>query len=390
MEAVAVYEMPQAERTRLELAPRLESWDRSDHPDQVRLRAFVSHVRELIDPVADDIDGELALHLDVGLDDSIDPLWQRDLDNYLFPIARALPERYVSVWATKGRAAESTVTIAAARPVPPPRWSRHDIGRVGDGEAAWKRAVRDAVAAAELLPAGPVGMQISLTFGPARNWTGLWKSTIDGLDALLGRTRPDRDWNPQDGRIVRLGLHAHIDPAFGNDVAATIWATPGDLAWPELRWLAEMNDAEREAFLAAHEATLRAHNWRRRVPGSGSTAKTTPVAAVKRGRSSHPVPAGLIELTSEEAFNDAVATRALIVKTDSAGPPKLHTQSDRCSAITSDSFRRKVIVGGGKNGSYFTVADPVVVKQRWPRATICARCRRLDPTGAAAIEAAIS
>jgi hypothetical protein len=83
-----VFEMPSGERLTLDLVPRLESWNARDHPDQVRLREFVAHVRELVDPVADGLDGPLALQLDVGLDDRIDPLWQRDLDNYLFPIAK--------------------------------------------------------------------------------------------------------------------------------------------------------------------------------------------------------------------------------------------------------------------------------------------------------------
>jgi hypothetical protein len=34
---------------------------------------------------------------------SADPLWTRDLDNYLFPIARSLPPQYVSMWGTKAR-----------------------------------------------------------------------------------------------------------------------------------------------------------------------------------------------------------------------------------------------------------------------------------------------
>jgi hypothetical protein len=93
--------MPDGLPIRLELAPRLESWNRSDHPDQIRLRAFVAHVRELIDPVAQNFEPPLAFRLDVGLDESVDPLWERDLDNYLFPIARGLPAEYVSVWGTK-------------------------------------------------------------------------------------------------------------------------------------------------------------------------------------------------------------------------------------------------------------------------------------------------
>ena len=91
MHVPAVFAMPEGRRSRLELSPRLESWERSAHPDQVRLRAFVAHVRQLIDPVAEDIHGPLAFKLDVGLVEATDPLWERDLDNYLFPIARDLP-----------------------------------------------------------------------------------------------------------------------------------------------------------------------------------------------------------------------------------------------------------------------------------------------------------
>ena len=60
---------------------------------------------------------------------------------------------------------------------------------------------------------------------PQRNWLDLWKPTIDALDPLLGRTHPDRDWHPRDGRIVDLGLHLDVDPSLGNDVVISIAAT---------------------------------------------------------------------------------------------------------------------------------------------------------------------
>src|SRR4051812_30643881 len=129
-----VYEMPYGERLRLGLAPRLESWNAREHPDQVRLREFVAHVRELIGPIARDTDGPLALQLDVGLDDTVDPFWQRDLDNYLSPIARELPPRYVSVWGTKTRAGDSFVTVGRAVPAPPPNWPAYTIPRAPGGE----------------------------------------------------------------------------------------------------------------------------------------------------------------------------------------------------------------------------------------------------------------
>lgn len=50
-------------------------------------------------------------------------------------------------------------------------------------------------------------------------------SPINALDPLLGRTQPDREWHPRDGRIVDLGLHVAVDPSLGYDVVVTIAAT---------------------------------------------------------------------------------------------------------------------------------------------------------------------
>ena len=53
----------------------------------------------------------------------------------------------------------------------------------------------------------------------------MWKQTIDALDPLLGRTHPDRAWNPRDGRITELGMHVTVDPALRYDVAVGIATT---------------------------------------------------------------------------------------------------------------------------------------------------------------------
>lgn len=383
--------MPSGERLTLNLVPRLESWNARDHADQVRLREFVAHVRELVDPVADGVDGLLALQLDVGLDDSIDPLWQRDLDNCLFPIARELPARYVSIWGTKGRAAASHVSVGRAVPGLVPEWPAHPVPRASGGETSWKHAVRDAMASAEPLPPGPVGMQIALTVGPARSWTNAWKRTIDGLEPLLGRTYPDRDWNPQDGRIVRLGLHVTVDDAIGHDVEATIWAAPGNLDWPELTWLKQMSEDKRQAFMTAHQANLDriAAGARKPRPIAAPRSTGATPSTRRRGRPPMALPAGVTELETEDDFKRAVAEDALIVKTDSAGPPKLHLTPARCGGVSLDNFRLKVIVGGGKNGRYYRTKGPAAAQQRWPRLVICGTCRQLDPAAAAAMDATL-
>jgi hypothetical protein len=219
----------------------------------------------------------------------------------------------------------------------------------------------------------------------------MWKRTIDGLDALLGRTYPDREWNPQDGRIVRLGLHARTDQSLGHDVEATIWAQRADIDSPELRWFALMDEVERAAYAVAHQATVR------RAARSGRSSAGFPMNASpasprprRRGRPRGQIPAGVTELTTEEAFDDAIAADDLMLKTDTAGPPKIHTRPARCSGITKEHFRAKVIIGGGKNGRYFTITDPAAVKQRWSRVVVCGVCKRLDPTRARDVATAIT
>jgi hypothetical protein len=388
---VSTYSMPSSVRLPLGLAPRLESWNARDHPDQVRLREFVAHVRSLIDPVADGINGLLALHLHVGLDDGVDPLWQRDLDNYLFPIARELPREYVSIWGTKGRDRTSYVTVGPALTAPAPNWTRYRVPRSLGSENAWKHAARDAVATAEELPPGPVGMQITLATSSGRSWPGLWKRTIDGLEPLLGRTYDNRDWNPLDGRIIRLGLHVHVDEELEHDVEATIWARAADLDWPELAWLRRMSDAERSAFMDAHQAVLaKVAGSQRSHQAAAPPATLTPARRVgRRGRPAIQLPAGVVEVTTEGEFDQALGDDALIVKTDSAGPPKLHLKPGRCTGVTVENFHLKVIVGGGKNGRYYTTDSPAAAKAQWPRLVLCGTCRQLDPQAAARADAAL-
>lgn len=247
-----VFALPEGPALEVSLTPRLESWERHDHPAQAALREFVGHVRELVDPVIARTRGELAVRLDVGLPETVDPFWERDLDNYLFPIARAMPERVVSVWGTKARGARSSVRVELAVEVAGPvGWHEFGVARTPGSDRYWKAAVRRAVLGAEELPAGPVGLQLALAVGPERSWTTMWKASIDGLEPLLGKTYEDRIWNPQDGRVVRLGLHRTVDYSLGYDAAMTLWAHTADPSWPELRWLEQLEPDERDMLLRA-------------------------------------------------------------------------------------------------------------------------------------------
>lgn len=236
--------------------PRLESWERRDDPAQVALREFVSYVHELIDPAVEALDGPLAFHLHVALPDQFDPLWERDLDNYLFPIARTLPARVVSVWGTKGRGTQSSVRLQ--KPIPAPRPSpMFAVPRSSVSEAAWKVAVHGAVEEGHELPEGPLGLQLGYTVGPELNWPSLWKPSIDGLSPLLGRTYPDRDWNPLDGRIVRLGLHKSVDLSYGREASMDIYAASAEHDWPELAWLTNLSEDQRAGYFEQHRAKQR-------------------------------------------------------------------------------------------------------------------------------------
>jgi hypothetical protein len=73
------YARPDSEPLPLRVAPRLASWNKADHPDQVRLRAYLDDTEALL--AASRIDGPWALRLDVGLPSGRDLLDMADLDN---------------------------------------------------------------------------------------------------------------------------------------------------------------------------------------------------------------------------------------------------------------------------------------------------------------------
>ena len=53
------YARPEGNNQQLRVAPRLASWDKADHPDQVRLRAFLDDTEALL--AASRVDGPWAL-----------------------------------------------------------------------------------------------------------------------------------------------------------------------------------------------------------------------------------------------------------------------------------------------------------------------------------------
>lgn len=226
-----LFAAPTSDPLWLDVQPRLASWNAAGHPDQVRLEAFLTAAERLIRPRLDTLADPLLLSLDVGLPPATPLLDHHDLDNYLFPLVTHLASRtgreFASAWATKRTSAPSSVRVEHARPAHDrPVFDRlYTIRTTASSQSStFKQQIHDQVNAALPLPDGPVRLQLAFTVGPRRNWTNLWKPTIDALDPILGPTTPGRSWHPRDGRITELGLHCRIDAAFGNNVVVTIGA----------------------------------------------------------------------------------------------------------------------------------------------------------------------
>jgi hypothetical protein len=220
------YARPAGDGLTLRKRPRLASWNKASDPDQVRLREYLEDTADLLAPAMVRT-GPWALVLDVGLPPDRDLVDMADLDNYAYPLATRLrDEDLVSVWCTKRHADTSRVLVASAEETAAPNGTCTVRTTASTQTKAYKEQIRSAVAGASEIAAGPVQLQLAFVVGPQRNWTSLWKPTIDALDPLLGRTREDRAWHPKDGRITDLALHVNVDPTLGHDVVVSIAAAP--------------------------------------------------------------------------------------------------------------------------------------------------------------------
>lgn len=173
------------------------------------------------------------MHLHVALDDSVPLLHDRDLDNYLTPIMTRLRDRQVvSVWGSKSHGAQSSVQIerAVVATGDLQGWSFAQARPVGSANSShWKESLRDQIAAQVVqAPPGALEMQVGFRVGPGRAWANLWKQTIDAFGPVLGVHDPAKPFHPQDGRIVRLGLHQTLDTAAGHDVGIALWWRPAE------------------------------------------------------------------------------------------------------------------------------------------------------------------
>ena len=388
-----LYAIPSGEPVELELAPRKTSWDAGTASSQVALGAYLDHVQELAAPRLAGLTSHLALRLDVGVPANVDPLHEHDLDNFLHPvIGRLGGKRFVTAWATKAPGRHSLLRIESAEPALAEQGWQRWVGRTTVSTARerdWKGQVKKALVGAGELPPGPVAVQISLTVDPTRSWPNLWKMAIDALDPILGRSFPDDEWDPKDGRVVRLGIHVREDPTVGWDVPFVIRARPAALDGPEMAWFAAMSETERAGWLADHQRRCTPNRRSRRGAGPRSAAAHPRSVAATKLPAESPIPsraaglstaasagadAPILDITTVHDFTAAVAGGQLLVITDSAKPAKLHPIPGDCSGVTEDNFVGKVIERGGRGGRYYTVISESAARERWPRLTICGTC----------------
>jgi hypothetical protein len=170
------YARPEGLSHQLRVAPRLASWNKAGHRDQIRLGEYLDDTEALL--AHSRVDGPWALRLDVGLSTGRDLLDMADLDNYAYPLARRLKDPgtlkkhdMVSVWCTKQHSEQSFVRIEAARPKPAPS-SDVMIARTTASAStrAYKEQIHACVAGATELSAGPVRLELAFVVGPVRNW----------------------------------------------------------------------------------------------------------------------------------------------------------------------------------------------------------------------------
>ncbi|KIH98607.1 hypothetical protein LP52_12345 [Streptomonospora alba] len=224
---------PNAECLPLRIRPRLDSWERGGHPDQVRLEEYLVHVQEIVQPRLERTPGPRVLRLDVVLPGSVPLLEHHDLDNYLFPLVKRISRdsgcHFASVWGTKSHAGTPRLCLDRARPATsrPVFGHTYEVSTTASAESpAYKEQIADQLGSAVPLRDGPVSLHLGFCVGPRRWWPNLWKPTIDALERILGGTTPTSRWHPRDGRIVQLGMHCRIDRSLGNDVVIRVDADP--------------------------------------------------------------------------------------------------------------------------------------------------------------------
>jgi len=215
--------------------PLLASWNARTDPEQVRLQAYLDRLAASLGDLPTGT-APLFLHMDIDVRDLARLLRHHDLDNYLYPVVQRLGHgRFALASASKQVGGGSRAVVGLAEPLahlPELHTWGHFACRAGSGtqDKRWKVGLREALRASQPrpLPPGPVEVKVHLAWrcSPARNWAWLWKPTLDAMGPVLGEPDARNPFNPQDDRIVALGLHLNADPATGHDVDVAMWWRP--------------------------------------------------------------------------------------------------------------------------------------------------------------------
>ena len=214
----------------LNAAPALAGRREAGSTRKERLATLADDVRLLLAEDLRATPGPLGLRLDIGLPDDAPLLASNDLGTFLSPLVsrltRATRRPFASVWASKKHAGTSSVAVFPARPTLDPGGAQQFQVRTTASivDTAFRQQVGKQIAAARLLPAGGISLQLSFVVGPRRAWPNLWKVTIDSLGPLLGRAADAHETAGPDSRITDLGLHCVVDPDLRHDVVIGIRA----------------------------------------------------------------------------------------------------------------------------------------------------------------------
>jgi len=210
--------------------PLLASWNAREDPAQVRLQAYLERLASALGEIPPP---PVRLFLHMEIDVGVAARLQRhyDLENYLTPVVQRIGhQRFVFVSAKKRVGGGSRVSVGLAEPrteLPNlDRWGFFSChGGRGTQEKRWKAGIRAGLAASKPtpLPPGPVQVHLAWRCSPVRNWVWLWKPTGDAMGPVLGEPDTRNPFNPNDDRIVDLGLHLNPNAEMGHDVDVAMW-----------------------------------------------------------------------------------------------------------------------------------------------------------------------
>jgi len=203
------------------ISPQRLSWDRAEHINQQRLRAYLAPIRSKMAPIIAS-GSKWALSMTVDLERENRLFRGNDVDNYIAPVIKALGwERFVYADVTKRVGGGSHIALAPAvhhSGIPSGNgWSRRIFGRI-DTEAG-KRAIREGLRQQvdAPLPLGPVAVHLAWRLAVMRNWVNCWKPTVDAMGPVVGEPRiHKREFHPDDDRITTLTLHRLVDDSLNN------------------------------------------------------------------------------------------------------------------------------------------------------------------------------